>query len=186
VIIAIARMHARRMSNGKYRFGRPLGRTGCSQELWSRGANKSGRHLNLIVAGWALAACSLSGCAEKGLERTIVSGAITYKGAPVTDGTITFTPMAGSQVPSSGASIVDGRYVVDGRGGVPVGSHRISIEAYHLVPYTLGPGESPPRNYFEGKSREQYLPEKYNSNSQLDITIEPGSSAIAKDFALAD
>ncbi len=134
----------------------------------------------------AIAISSMSGCAKEGLQRTVVSGTVTYKGIPVSDGTIMFTPVAASQVPSAGASIIDGNYTVDARGGVPVGTHRIGIEAYHLVPYTLRPGEPAPRNYYEGKAREQYLPKKYNADSQLEITVEPGSQEITKNFELTD
>lgn len=136
--------------------------------------------------GWAAAVAFVMGCSDKGPERTIVSGAVTYKGKPISDGTILFTPLATSQVPSAGASIIDGSYKVDVHGGVPVGTHRIIIEAFHLVPMVLSPGQSPPRNYFEGKAREQYLPKKYNANSELEITIEPGSPQITKHFELTE
>lgn len=129
---------------------------------------------------------SCAGCAKSGPERIIVSGKVTYDGNPVSEGTILFTPLAASRVPSAGASIVDGKYEVNIRGGVPVGTHRISIEAYHNVPYTLRPGEDAPRNYYNGKVREQFLPSKYNANSQLAVTIDSGSGAIAKDFDLTD
>ena len=145
-----------------------------------------------VRVGWgfclsiAFTTISLSGCNEEGLQRSVVTGSVTYKGEPVSDGTIVFTPAASSHVPSAGASIIDGSYTVDSRGGVPVGTHRICIEAFHRVPFTLRPGEPAPRNYFEGKAREQYLPKKYNSDSELEITIEPGSQQITKNFELTE
>lgn len=134
----------------------------------------------------AIAAALFSGCSDKGPERAIVSGTVTYQGKPISEGTILFTPQATSHVPSAGASIVDGNYKIDVHGGVPVGTHRIIIQAYHKVPFTLRPGQLEPRNYAEGKIRQQYLPKIYNGNSKLEITIEPGSNPITKDFNLSE
>jgi hypothetical protein len=139
-----------------------------------------------IALAWALTPVFFGGCRKEGPERVILSGTVTYKGKPVAEGTILFTPAANSQVPSAGASIVDGNYKVDVHGGVPVGTHRISIQAYRSVPFTLPPGQPEPRNYSQGKLRQQYLPKTYNANSQLVITIEPGSRAITKNFDLTD
>jgi hypothetical protein len=139
-----------------------------------------------IALAWALTTVFLSGCRKEGPERVILAGTVTYQGKPVTEGTILFTPAATSQVPSAGASIVDGNYKVDVHGGVPVGTHRISIQAYRSVPFTLPPGQPEPRNYSQGRLRQQYLPKIYNATSQLVITIEPGSGAIAKNFDLTD
>ena len=44
----------------------------------------------------AIAAALFSGCSDKGPERVIVSGTVTYKGKPVSDGTILFTPRSTS------------------------------------------------------------------------------------------
>ena len=35
-----------------------------------------------------------------------------------------------------------------------------------------------------GPPRQQYLPEKYNTQSELTLTIEPGSGPITEDFVL--
>lgn len=139
-----------------------------------------------LSLSWVVAAACFSGCGDKGPDRAIVSGTVTYKGEPISDGTILFTPMATSRAPSAGASIVDGNYKIDGHGGVPVGMHRINIEAYRNVSSTLRPGQPEPRNYSDGKVRQQYLPKTYNASSQLQITIEPGSREITKNFDLTD
>jgi hypothetical protein len=142
----------------------------------------------LSICHWAvvIAMISLSGCREEGLQRAVVSGTVTFKGMPVADGQIMFTPAANSQVPPAGSAIVDGHYTVKSRGGVPVGSYRVNIEAFHFVPYTLRPGEDAPRNYFEGKVREQYLPAKYNAKSELEFNVAQDSDAIVKNFELVE
>ena len=35
-------------------------------------------------------------------------------------------------------------------------------------------------------ARPQYLPRKFNADSQLEITIEPGAGEVTKDFALTN
>jgi hypothetical protein len=34
--------------------------------------------------------------------------------------------------------------------------------------------------------KEQYIPEKYNKSSELELTVPPGSGPITKDFTLGD
>ena len=116
------------------------------------------------------------GCGPSGPERVVVSGTVTYNGQPIEDGRIYFTPTVKSAVPIGGAVIQNGKYRADAKGGVPVGTHIIRIEAFGGSPVTgqaLKPG-----------TRPQYLPKKFNRDSQLQITIEPGSGAITKDIEL--
>lgn len=82
----------------------------------------------------------------------------------------------------AGTGIKDGRYKVDGHGGVPVGTHKIEIEAYRVDPKYLKSGAPTAR----GIPRTQYLPKRYNADSQVQIAIEPGSKEITKDFDLTD
>jgi len=142
-----------------------------------------------ICTGWVLVAAALSGCGrERGPERVVVTGTVTYNGKPVSGGTIRFVPVSTSPVPVAGAPIVNGTYRVDGKGGVPVGTHKIQIEAYHKIPFSPRPGEAAPPNSFRGEAgaRQQYIPSRYNVDSRLQITIEPGSKTMTKDFDLVE
>ena len=132
-----------------------------------------------------LPAAMLCGCSKPGIERAVVTGTVTFDGQPVTQGTIRFTPVGQTETPPWGAEIIDGRYSCHGRGGVPVGTHKVEIEGYSdasppapLEP--LGPGIT--RD--ERRRGRQFLPAKYNSETELRITIEPGSQKIQKDFDL--
>jgi hypothetical protein len=118
-------------------------------------------------------------------ERVIVSGTATYNGKPIPEGDIRFMPVATSVIPMAGAVIKDGKYRVEGRGGVPVGTHKIEIEAYHVQRPEVKPGETPPA-MGRGEPRIRYLPKRYNTDSQLQITIEPGSLEITKNFELTE
>jgi hypothetical protein len=144
------------------------------------------RHLWGLLC-WVLPAVLLSGCrGDRGPERVVVSGTVTYNGKPLSEGEIRFVPLPTCPVPVTGALIVEGRYSTKDGGGVPVGTHKIQIEARrHKAggPNTPGPPTGSRGFGFRGM---QYLPAKYNANTQLEIIIPPGSPAITKDFQLTD
>lgn len=132
-----------------------------------------------------LAPLMILGCGRSGPERAVVSGTVTYQGRPLPQGTIRFLPTAETKTPMSGALIVDGKYTADKRGGVPVGTHKVVIEAFRPKGRTAGTGT--PGDVAGGLvPREQYLPARYNARSQLQITLEPGAGSVEKDFALTN
>jgi hypothetical protein len=128
----------------------------------------------------ALIAAILPGChSDHGPERVVVFGKVTFNGNPIADGAVLFAPT--TALPTAAGKIIDGRYKVDALGGVPIGTHRVQFEAFRTD--TL-PGKDPHHVRFGDTVRLQYLPEKYNTNSQLEIAIPPGSGPINKDFDL--
>jgi hypothetical protein len=142
----------------------------------------SGTLLVLAVLAWAISASVLSGCGgNSGPERVVVTGTVTYNGKPIPDGAILFAPT--TSLPTTAAIVLDGRYKADGLGGVPVGTHKVQFEAFRTDPL---PGRSPARLRFGDTVRTQYLPNKFNVDSQLQITIPPGSRQITKNFDLTD
>lgn len=153
--------------------------------------NKSGpaaRHVDIaLFVTSALSLICVGGCGDRGPERVVVSGAVTYQGEPIGEGCIRFMPTAESMVPMAGSWITDGKYKISGRGGVPVGTHKVEIEGYRINMKALRPGQPVPQSAMEkGAPRVQYLPECYNAKSELQITLEPGSPDITKDFDLTD
>jgi hypothetical protein len=120
------------------------------------------------------------GCGESGtLERVQVRGNVTFAGKPVQNGEIRFFPTEKTQGPVSGAPIVDGKYDVTQRGGVPVGSHRVEIEAFRA-------SRAYPQLNAEGGHREQFLPEKYNIGSKLTAVVARDGDAMQLNFDLSD
>lgn len=71
----------------------------------------------------------LSGCGGKGLESRVVRGTVTYQGEKVETGQIRFVPIEGTPGSVNAAPIVDGQYEITARGGVPVGKHRVEVDA---------------------------------------------------------
>jgi hypothetical protein len=122
---------------------------------------------------------TLAGCGPAdGIYKVIVSGNVSYDGQPVSNGQITFYPADTTRGPVSTAMIKDGKYVADSKGGVPVGRHQVKIEGYRK-PQTVPPGMSA-----EDLGREQYLPAKYNANSELTTEIKIDESPAVRDYVL--
>ena len=163
-----------------WRFGRSTARKQSGQRTWQGGL--------VLVVGGALALAFVSGCGrDRGPERVVVSGTVTYQGELIGEGCIRFMPTTESLVPMAGAWITDGKYKIAGRGGVPVGTHKVEIEGYRINMKALRPGQPVPQSAMEkGAPRVQYLPKRHNAESKLQFTIESGSRAITKNFALTD
>lgn len=133
-----------------------------------------------LLIGCVAAAVSLSGCGKnRDFERVVVSGTVTYNGKPVSYGNIRFVPARSSSVPMTGAEIIDGKYCVNAGGGAPVGAYKVLIEAYRKANHS-------PADALRGGGLQQYIPEKYNAKTQLEITIPPGSRKITENFDLLD
>ena len=129
------------------------------------------------------AVAPFSGCG-KASDRVLVSGKVTYLGKPVANGEIRFDSIGGTTQPA-GASIRDGQYQVVGKGGVPVGTHRVSITAFRPNPgASAAPGGAGPMG--GGGVPIQYLPAKFNTQSKLTVTLEPGETKKTLDFNLKE
>jgi len=128
-----------------------------------------------------VSAALLSGGCDSGgdIDRVVVRGTVTYNDEPVADGMIRFVPTYGSENPVSGGAIVDGKYEIKMRGGVPVGAHRVEINSFRKLPkpYPDMPEAMVPK--------EQLLPEKFNVKSELQQEI-PAGKALTLDFPLRD
>jgi len=138
----------------------------------------------LLLAGFGLCVLALSGCGQSSwdVERTVVSGKVTFNGEPIQKGQIRFVPEGQTEGPVTIGQIEKGQYTIDAEGGVPVGTHRIEITAYREA--ERNPNEPEEIPGVEGTPEEQFIPEKYNNLTELKATIESGGPA-TKDFELA-
>ena len=128
----------------------------------------------------SLAAALLSGCGSgSDLDKVIVEGTVTYQNQPIPNGEILFIPIEGTEGPVSGGPIKDGAYIAKGRGGIPVGKHRVEIRAYR-PPSRAATGELA----VEGGPAEQYLPGKFNQQTELQVEITSDSASTPVDFNL--
>ena len=140
------------------------------------------RQVAVSAAALGLMVASITGCGGSGdVAKTVISGAVSYDGQPIEDGTIRFVPTKDTRAPVSAAQIQNGRYSADARGGVPVGTYRVEIEAFRTDP-KAPPGAD--TGGLEGPPPEQFIPEKYNRQSELELTLEPAGGPITRDFEL--
>jgi hypothetical protein len=114
----------------------------------------------------------LGGCSKKGLEKAIVTGSVTYLGEPVNEGSIRFVPTETKAGSMAGAMIVDGKYKASANGGVPIGRCRVEIKGRRAAPQSAQSGK-PDLKLLAGPI-VQYIPAKYNAESQLTVVIEAG------------
>lgn len=142
-----------------------------------------------IVLAIGLTSCQL-GC-DSGPPTAPVHGKVTYKGKPVSTGTVTFYPTTGGR-PAVGSINEDGTYELarKARGdGVILGDYKVTIEAVEAgtpaeQPASLtgelgtaaGAGMSTPPTYL--------VPEKYSvqETSDLTKTVESGDNEINFDL----
>lgn len=140
---------------------------------------------NFVLFCLAIAVLTITACGKGGLERVPVSGTITYDGQPITKGTIRFAPQKGQQIPISAAHIKDGKYNADSKGGVAVGKYRVVIEAHRKGKHANPDIPLPPGVDRDAIGWIQYLPPKYNTESELTFTVESGARGITENFDLA-
>lgn len=147
--------------------------------------------------GCALAALAVLvlGCGQQGPERVPVSGTVTWNGEPLPSAEhrpsrIYFVPAQGNEAPSTSAEIVNGEYTIESNGGVPVGKHRVRIEAYRPPPGSAAAeGQELPAwvaDDVEGPPVIQFIPPRYNQRSELEIIIDPAGGPIQHNFDLSE
>lgn len=147
--------------------------------------------LRSFVSLAAVLAVGMIGCGQEGPPRTVITGTVTYNGEPVETGDIVFTPLADTEGASSSAPIVDGQYRTDPRFAVTAGTYNVAIHGYHQKEQTKAEGDAAAHQP-EGipdplgiRSREHYIPEKYNTQTELQPLIVSGTEGeIVKDFDL--
>lgn len=120
------------------------------------------------------------GCGASRSERVAVSGSVTFDGVPIEIGQIVFEPKGGGRMGIG--QIVGGRYEIAEKYGPTRGEFVVRITADRpsgekTAPSSYADDQSPQDVY------EQFVPAKYNSNSELTLTIGDESS-LTKDFNL--
>jgi hypothetical protein len=117
------------------------------------------------------------GCGHN--ARMSVEGTATLDGRPLEKGYIRFSPLPGTTGPTAGAEIVNGKFVVLSSGGPFAGDFTVQITAAGLT----GRKVLDPRSNAMVDEYAQYLPARYNSQSELRAKVTAGGSN-RFDFAL--
>jgi hypothetical protein len=104
---------------------------------------------------YSVALLLMPGCSRP--ETVEVSGSVTWEGAPVPHGDITFFDLD-PHVPASAGKIIDGAYTFQCKPG----EKRVEIQSFRL-----SDKKTP-----EGKPiGEMYVPEQYSTNSKLTASV---------------
>ena len=104
------------------------------------------------------------GCGGTRSDQIPVTGKVSFDGQPVEQGTITFMPVSGVGQ-TTGAEIVAGSYSTT----VSPGEQAVQITANKTVVKENPTEEEVQRGLTE--STEQYLPAKFNRQSELRVTV---------------
>lgn len=101
----------------------------ASTKKQSTSHRRSGHPPFAAVALVVISCCALlTGCDRS--ANKLVYGTVTVGHEQQTiSGRVTFLPVDESAAPVSHARIIDGRYRIDARGGVPPGKYRVQLEA---------------------------------------------------------
>lgn len=114
-----------------------------------------------------LTACVLSGCGGNRRQGVEVEGVVTLDGRPLESGTIAFRPASGTTSPSAGAKIEAGRFALPADDGPFAGEFLVEITARR----DSGRRVVDPNSGALLSIPEQYLPARYNEQTELTATI---------------
>ena len=117
-----------------------------------------------------LAGCLLllAGCRDG--QRQASEGTVTLDGQPLSEGTITFLPQSGTAGPTAGGTITMGRFSVPAEKGTFSGAFRVEITAQRKTGRRINSDTAAGMV----DQREQFLPARYNRESQLTAEVKPG------------
>lgn len=111
------------------------------------------------------------GQAYPGPPRAAVSGKVTFDGAPIGIGSITFLPKAGNG-PVSGGTITDGAFNLTEEFGPTIGEQTVQFQWRKPT----GKKQVSVDGGQEFEETVEGLPEKYHSKSTETVTIKSGSN----------
>jgi hypothetical protein len=122
----------------------------------------------------AIVIFACSGCgSSSSIPARIVQGKVTCGDAPVEGGTVRFVPVEGTHGPMTFGIIDHGNYRVETHDGVPLGTHRVEVDAWKTTGrkvVTRGPFESSPTDEHEPMGPPAYSGE--NSPLRLQLTAD--------------
>jgi hypothetical protein len=126
--------------------------------------------ISFLLILFTLLALVAVGCSSDTSQGT-VHGTVTFDGAPLASGLVRFVPADGRSA-TSDATIANGEFTAT----VPIGEKRVSISAPKVVGKRkmYATPDSPTVDVVE-----ELLPQRYNLQSELSITVTAGSQEAA-------
>lgn len=103
-------------------------------------------------------------------------GEVSYEGKPVATGQIRFFPLSGTPGPGASTKVRDGRYTIGVGPGLTAGTYLVAVMATRPTGRKLRPEPG-----YEAAGpvaeEESFIPERFNANSQLRVTLGPGENS---------
>jgi hypothetical protein len=121
-----------------------------------------------------------AGCGRP--PKTGCEGEVSYRGVRVAAGSIRFFPSGGTPGIGGSARIEDGRYTIPAGRGLAAGAYVVAISAARPTGRNVRPE---PGHEADGPiaETEQFIPERFNTSSELKVELEPGENR--RDFNLS-
>ncbi|MEZ6129841.1 MAG: hypothetical protein R3C59_14255 [Planctomycetaceae bacterium] len=117
----------------------------------------------LLFCCVGIVAVATTGCGESGPATYPVTGTVTFDGAPVEEGRITFRPVSGAK--AFAAEIKNGEYSFEGEPG----KMAVEVTASRIIPGKFDDSNPDDEPQPVG---EMYIPEQYNAKTTLEAEIQ--------------
>lgn len=115
----------------------------------------------------------LLGCsAGDGIRRGAVEGTASLDGSPIADGVARFVPTGDTTGPLVDAKITAGSFALPQKTGPCVGTQRVEIFAFQKT------GKMIVEDGEETEEIKQLVPPRYNTKSELTVTIQEGENLL--------
>lgn len=132
--------------------------------------------LTIIFSALTMSLTACSGSNKDSPERAAISGLVKFKGKPVEDGMITFSPVAPTVGPSTGAKIIKGAYSISKESGPVVGTNLVAVTAYQKTGKKIEAGTpNPPGTMVD--ELVPLIPKEFNTQSKLTVQVDTGDNA---------
>lgn len=134
----------------------------------------SARFVHSALLGLALLGLAVVGCGggTGTVPRGAVDGTVTLGGTPLADGVIRFLPTDGTTGPMVETEIRNGGFSLPKATGPCVGTQRVEIVSFRKT------GKKIVNEGVESEEIVQVVPERYNTASELTVTIVAGANAL--------
>lgn len=147
-------------------------------------------HRIIMAMIFGMAAAAPMGCSgESGPERSAVQGTVSLDGTPIERGTIVFLPQPGVIGPAAGGDIINGQFNLPTDKGPVPGAHQVQIKANRTEGTIVNKGVpgavSGPSAGGSVEKIVMYIPERYNTKSELVETIKSGKNELKFELSSA-
>ena len=148
-------------------------------KLMTRSLGQDSRRFSFLCVWLGALVLVCIGCGQGPSNRASVAGKVTVEGKPLEEGSSVFVPTEDTAGPTAGGRILNGSYSIGAQKGPVVGTARVEIRAVRetgkISTYGFDAGQ---------KERVQYIPARYNDDSQLRADLKRGRNSI--DFELTE